>query len=160
MIQGGQSVLVIGYGNEARGDDAVGPQTARRIAHQSPVGVEAIAVHQLTPELAEPISLAGKVIFVDARPASDGDAQAPRVSVGPITADEAHELRSHRIDPAALLMLAKLLFGRCPPAWMVTIAASSFEPLAPLSAEALRGVDEAAVQIMALMDIEKPLGLA
>ena len=47
-------VLVIGYGNELRGDDGVGPRVARELSPRLGVsfGVSAIDVHQLMPELA------------------------------------------------------------------------------------------------------------
>jgi hydrogenase maturation protease len=44
-------LLVIGYGNELRSDDGVGPRVARAVAEWRLPGVEAIAVHQLTLEL-------------------------------------------------------------------------------------------------------------
>ena len=39
-------LLVIGYGNELRGDDGVGPWVARSVADWQVAGVEAVAVHQ------------------------------------------------------------------------------------------------------------------
>ena len=44
--------LVIGYGNEPRGDDAIGPQVAQCVSAWSRPEVVGLAVHQLTPELA------------------------------------------------------------------------------------------------------------
>ena len=58
--------LVIGYGNELRGDDAVGPEVARCVAEWRRPEVVGIAVHQLTPELAVALSEVAVVIFVDA----------------------------------------------------------------------------------------------
>src|SRR5215472_4005839 len=60
-------VLIIGYGNPLRADDGVGWRMACRLGElvrDEPF--EVLAVHQLTPELAEPISRAELVIFVDA----------------------------------------------------------------------------------------------
>ena len=48
--------LVIGYGNELRGDDAVGPLVARTAESWQRPGLRALAVQQLTPELAEDIA--------------------------------------------------------------------------------------------------------
>ncbi len=56
-------LLVIGYGSDLRGDDAAGLLADRRLAR---LGFHAIAVHQLTPELAEQVAAARQVIFLDA----------------------------------------------------------------------------------------------
>ena len=57
-------ILVIGYGNELRRDDGLGPRVAASLAGP---GVRALAVRQLTPELAEEVATARLVVFVDAR---------------------------------------------------------------------------------------------
>lgn len=59
--------LIIGYGNPLRGDDAVGFLAAERLSRTiADPGVTVLAVHQITPELAEPVSRARRVIFMDA----------------------------------------------------------------------------------------------
>ena len=50
--------LVIGYGNTLRGDDAVGPRAAAAVHGGGLPGVDALAVAQLTPVLAEPLAAA------------------------------------------------------------------------------------------------------
>jgi Ni,Fe-hydrogenase maturation factor len=55
------AILVIGYGNELRGDDAIGQWVAR-----------AVAAHQLTPELAEDLAHTDYAVFVDAYRAEAG----------------------------------------------------------------------------------------
>jgi hydrogenase maturation protease len=47
-------VLVLGYGNTLRRDDAVGPLAAEAVAGWGRPGVLALALPQLLPELAEP----------------------------------------------------------------------------------------------------------
>src|SRR5258708_21465848 len=60
--------LVIGYGNELCGDDGLGWRVAQDLAARQFDGdVEIMALRQLNPELAEPISQADRVIFIDAR---------------------------------------------------------------------------------------------
>jgi hydrogenase maturation protease len=62
----GSPVVVIGYGNEVRGDDGVGPRVARVVAGWQLPHVKALAVHQLLPELVESFAEASAVVFVDA----------------------------------------------------------------------------------------------
>ena len=114
--------LIIGYGNPLRGDDGVG----WRVAAALPDGAaDVLTVHQLTPELAEPIGRAEAVVFVDA--AAEGPAGAVRCwaleGVGSPPASQG----SHLTTPDALLSLAAALYGRRPPAHIVTIAGQSFE---------------------------------
>ena len=60
------SLLVIGYGNTLRRDDGVGPKLADAVAALGLTGVRTLACALLTPELAEAVSQAQRVIFVDA----------------------------------------------------------------------------------------------
>src|SRR5262245_16832288 len=59
-------VMVLGYGNTLRRDDAVGPLVAEAVSRWGRPDVVALAVPQLVPELAEPLSRARLAIFVDA----------------------------------------------------------------------------------------------
>jgi hydrogenase maturation protease len=112
-------LLVIGYGNELRGDDGVGPVVARAVEAWCLPGVTAIATHGLTPELAEPIARATNVVFVDAR--CDGD----EVKVVEILPAAAPRL-GHASDPGWLVALAESLWGRRPRAWLITVPAVTF----------------------------------
>ena len=60
-------VLVIGWGNPARGDDGLAWHALKHLT-AGPLGehVAVILRHQLTPELAERVLQAQRVIFVDA----------------------------------------------------------------------------------------------
>ena len=129
--------FIIGYGNPLRGDDSLGWHAARLLAGLAPVhGAEVLTRHQLMPELAEPVSEAATVIFVDA--ASEG---APgllrwrRVEPQPGPASFTHHL-----SPEALLGMAMELYGRCPRAFAVSIAGGDFtcgEELSPAVRAAL-----------------------
>jgi hydrogenase maturation protease len=134
---GERSSLVIGYGNLFRHDDAVGWHIAKAIAEWRLPNVQALAVHQLTPELAEPIARATQVIFVDA--VEKGEVQAttvtelkPAMSVATF---------AHTSDPRSLLALSQCLYGRCPPAWHVSVPGSDFQMGEGLSQNAREGIE-------------------
>src|SRR5579862_3803538 len=63
----GPRILIVGYGNPLRRDDALGWHASRLLA-EALVGkdVEVITCHQLTPELAEPLSRCQRAVFIDA----------------------------------------------------------------------------------------------
>jgi hydrogenase maturation protease len=111
-------LLVIGYGNELRRDDGVGPHVARAVAAWGERGVRALAVHQLTPELTEDIAGAEEVVFVDA---------AAELSFAPVAAAASGALTEHACGPAALLALAEALYGRRPAAWLLTVPARDLD---------------------------------
>jgi len=120
--------LVIGYGNPLRADDGLGWVVAQRLQaeldkdrHHGDVVV--LAEHQLTPELAEPISRARLVVFVDAR---EG-AQPGRVDCRPVVSTgDGSVAFSHDVDPSSLLQMARLLYGACPTALSITVDGDDF----------------------------------
>ena len=132
-------ILVIGYGNELRGDDAIGLRVAEAVDAWQLPNVRALAVPQLTPELSEDIAAARQVVFVDAT----SEPSIHEVQVRPLEARAVEPGGSHRSDPAGLLALAQAVFGHAPPAWLIAVPAADFAFGAPLSPLAQRGVEAA-----------------
>lgn len=110
--------LIIGYGNSLRSDDGAGQTVAE--AFFDIKGVEAIAIHQLTPELAENIARAEQVYFVDATPID-------QLKICPIEAIENERTFGHFVDPRALLNLTFTLYAYVPMSYLVLIPAINFE---------------------------------
>src|SRR5208282_5443431 len=107
-------ILVVGYGNELRGDDGAGPAAAEALREQLPRQlVEVLAVHQLLPELIERINRARLVVFIDA----DCDAPAGRVRREQLTERHAgSDVIGHQQSPESLLTMARELYGYAPSA--------------------------------------------
>lgn len=125
-------VLVVGYGNLLRGDDAAGPRVARTLRS---CGFPAIEVHQLTPELAALVSRVQLAIFVDA-----DTALAPgQVRVTPVREGGESPLE-HHASPAGVLRLAREAYGQAPPALLIAIGGESYELGRKLSRPARRAV--------------------
>jgi len=89
----------------------------------------------LTPELAEPISRARCVIFVDA--SIDAPAE---VRLRPLSPGESGQILAHAANPQTLLALARDVFGYAPEAWWLTIPAQNLEIGEELSASAQQGL--------------------
>jgi hydrogenase maturation protease len=123
--------LIIGYGNPLRGDDAFGYRAAERIPG-------AIAVHQLTPELMDPISRAGRVIFLDA--AADGG-EPGEIRRRPLIPAAAATDFTHHATPESLLAGALALYGRAPEALLITVNAATFDLSDTLSPEVQKALD-------------------
>ncbi len=131
-------VLIIGYGNPLREDDGIGWAAAEKIAEfglqdsdfnathypeeaNKPLRITVEALHQLLPELAEPISRADLVIFVDAAVGGE-PGEIRRADLTP----EMERLGafSHHVGPSELLECARVLYGRFPPATLFTVTAA------------------------------------
>lgn len=126
-------ILIIGYGNELRRDDGVGPRVAEAVAAWRRPGLRTLVCHQLAPELAEVIAQARAVIFVDAA-LSSGESTVQARPVEPLPTRSA---LAHAGEPRGLLALARDVFGQCPPAWVIAVPALDFgfgEQLSPLAA--------------------------
>ena len=138
-------LLVIGYGNPVRRDDGAGPRVAEAIEELKLPGVRTIACQQLSPEDADPISRARKVIFVDAAvDKTDG------VHFRPLVPGETTQLMAHSADPRTMLALARDVFGHCPEAWWLTIPAENTGFSEELSPSVRRSLKEAVEKIEAL----------
>ncbi|MFA5976354.1 MAG: hydrogenase maturation protease [Elusimicrobiota bacterium] len=117
--------LVIGYGNPLRTDDGLGWQAAACLAQAcSESDVRILTCHQLTPELAETISQAERVAFIDA---SEGGSPGELV-VEPVQASPTENtILDHAVNPSRLLAYARQLYHVSPPAVVFSIRCHSFE---------------------------------
>lgn len=116
--------LVIGYGNPLRADDGFGWQVAKQLAATLPAETATVlTLHQLTPELANEITRATLVVFVDVH--ADGEPGKLVVRTLFQDADQPAAF-SHDVDAQAVLALAQTLYGVCPPAVMVSVGGGDF----------------------------------
>lgn len=125
-------ILIIGYGNQLRRDDGVGPALARMVAGRCRARcVRVIEAHQLVPELADEIASpeVSAVIFMDARVVQDVSRiglLSQDVEIVRIYPETSTASLGHHFAPSALLVYAALLHGRQPPAWLVSVPGADF----------------------------------
>jgi hydrogenase maturation protease len=130
-------VLLIGYGNTLRGDDALGPMALERLRTTLPE-MEYISCHQLGPELAERLAACDLAVFVDA----SGNGEPGAVHVVRLSPEPSHAASfTHHVQPTALLHLAKELYGRAPQAMLVTGTGATFDSGEELSAQGQLALD-------------------
>jgi hydrogenase maturation protease len=117
-------IAIIGYGNTLRGDDAIGWLAAEELSTRiDDPRVKLIRKHQLNPELAETISRFDAVLFVDAtNEGTPGEVRCHKVE--PRLHDSG---LTHSASPAALLVLARELYGRAPRGYLVTLCGESYD---------------------------------
>ncbi|WP_169977940.1 hydrogenase maturation protease [Tautonia rosea] len=145
----GGKVLILGFGNVLRGDDGIGPRVAETVAGWDLCGVVALAAHQLVPEFAEPIHKARVVIFVDAVRSSNSESES--VSTIPLHPRATASPLGHVSDPEQLLALARDVFCRCPPAYLIRVPASDVNLGDSLSPLAEAGIHKAFDHISTLL---------
>jgi hydrogenase maturation protease len=117
-------VLIVAYGNPLRGDDGVGWIVAEQLQRTLvPPEVEILKLQQLVPEIAEELSHANAVIFVDA----SCDGVPGEIRRKPVTAPPGKVRFSHHLSPADVLELARQLYGAAPQAFCVSLTGQCFE---------------------------------
>ncbi|MGA7932301.1 MAG: hydrogenase maturation protease [Kovacikia sp.] len=138
-----QSILVIGYGNPLRRDDGVGQQIAKQIATWNLPNVEAIAAHQLTPEVVESLARVDRAIFIDAYRATAD----PEIQVKPVELARSGMTSGHWCEPQVLLAMTQVLYDYHPQAWWVMVPGVNFELGDKLSPIAEQGMVAALAEV-------------
>lgn len=145
--------LVIGLGNPLRGDDRFGWEVIDRLDLIDIPNLKTLCRHQLTPELAEDVSLSDPVIFVDASlESSPGEASITEVNPLYISLDH---FSTHDLSPQGILNLCQNLYQTNPTAYLVSIGAKTFEPGETLSPEVENNLDHIISQILQLIKKKK-----
>jgi hydrogenase maturation protease len=149
-----RKTLVIGYGNPLRCDDAVGQIVAQRFATSyADASTEVRTLFQLVPELAEDISAAEMVVFVDASATlAPGEVRCEPIECAPTSSSD--ESFTHRVTPHGLLLMSRELYGKVPRAWLVSIGGVVFGHGEGLSQQLAVKVDEICEQIRGILTRE------
>jgi hydrogenase maturation protease len=146
-IESAPWLVVIGYGNELRGDDGAGPKVARTVGALHLPGVKVLAVHTLTPEIADEIASAELVLFVDA----SASLELRGLQVVPLTPAAPGKCLGHSADPCWLLTLTAHLHGQAPQARLLRITAPNLDFGEQLSSLCQRAVEDAVKNIARLV---------
>lgn len=152
----GRVLLVIGYGNTLRRDDGAGIALAAALTAVLPARgqpVHSLTVPQLMPEVAAEMAAeaVAAVVFVDA-------ALVPgrwAIQIEQIAEAVSSPALGHQLAPATLLLYARLLYGRQPPAWLVTVPGVDFglgAGFSPAVARLLAGAPRVADQLLSEME--------
>lgn len=110
-IQPAPRLLLFGYGNPGRGDDALGPLVIERINERQFPRVSCLTDMQLLIEHADDLTGFDQVIFVDADMSCDEPFEWSAV-----TAARDDSYTSHALTPAALLFVYQQAYQQTIPA--------------------------------------------
>jgi hydrogenase maturation protease len=132
-------LLVFGWGNPSRGDDALGPLLIGRIEAMQLPGVECLTDFQLQVEHALDLHGRQRILFVDA----SLKAAAP-FTAEPILAARDASFTTHAMTPQSVLQVYRDLEDQDPPpCWLLAIRGERFELGEPPSEAARRHLEAA-----------------
>lgn len=122
-------ILVFGWGNPSRGDDALGPRFVEAIEALKLPGVECLTDFQLQVEHALDLQGRSRVLFVDASLKAAAPFEAKLIA-----AEKDASFTTHAMSPQAVLQVyCDLQDEEPPPTWLLAIRGEGFELGEPLS---------------------------
>ena len=132
-------LLVFGWGNPSRGDDALGPLFVERVAAGNFPGVDCLTDFQLQVEHALDLAGRQRVLFVDASLSATAPFEISRL--WPARGDR---FSTHAVAPEAVMQVYVELHDEPPPACtLLALRGVDFELGAGLSPAASRALDAA-----------------
>jgi hydrogenase maturation protease len=132
-------LLLFGYGNPGRGDDALGPELIGRLAQLHLAGAECQNDMQLQVEHVTDLAACDRVLFIDA----DMSCAEP-CDFSEISAEKDGSYTSHAMSPAALIYAYRQVYGKnAPPAFLLRIRGYNFMLGDPLSGQAAANLNAA-----------------
>jgi hydrogenase maturation protease len=116
-------VLIFGWGNPSRGDDALGPLFVERIEALALPGVECLTDFQLQVEHALDLASRVRILFVDASREA-----APPFAVSPLEPARDASFTTHAMTPEAVMQVyVELHDADPPPCTLLAIRGERFE---------------------------------
>jgi hydrogenase maturation protease len=134
-----QKILLIGIGNNCRGDDGLGWKFIELVESMGLDFIDREFRYQLQVEDAVLISEYDVVYFVDAT----YEKMDKGFELRPCIAFDEEQVSSHAQSPGAILRLANDLYQKFPEAWILAIGGESWEIQTSLSETAERNLVEA-----------------
>ncbi|HSM99077.1 MAG TPA: hydrogenase maturation protease [Gallionella sp.] len=145
-------ILLFGYGNPGRGDDALGPELITRIEEMQFAGVECQNDMQLQVEHVTDLAGCDRVLFIDA----DMSCAEPFELSG-IRPEKDGSYTSHAMNPTALLHAYRQVYSKdAPPAFLLRIRGYDFGLGDPLTEKASANLDAATKLVVELCAAASP----
>ena len=137
--------LIVGYGDELRGDDAAGSIVVNTVDGWQLPSIKTIFTHYLTEALIYDVAAADYAIFVSSCPDSS---RARTIQIDPIEqGNQTHQSLAvkdiHTCNPRTLIDLSQQTYGREPQAWFLQVPIANVTEGEDLSSTTQRGCDDA-----------------
>ena len=116
--------VIIGYGNELRGEDAFGHEVIKELQKAPLKDTKLLSVHQLTPERVLELLSADEVVFIDT--CYDEESHYALAS----SLNEQHSLNlTHHIAPKTIMYMLKTLYNKHPTFSIYSMLSSNFDKI-------------------------------
>ncbi|MGB9681371.1 MAG: hydrogenase maturation protease [bacterium] len=135
------NILIIGYGNQTRQDDSLGPYVAEALEKKLP-NIDIEITQEIGPEFCEELINYGLVIFIDA-----GVEQEEELIIRELSSHFRSTPFSHHMHPETLLAITERLYNRCPKAYLVSIKGYSFDFGFEISSKAKTSAERAIEEV-------------
>ena len=133
------AITIFAWGNESRGDDAIGSILARKIINLDNPAINIVEDHQLNIEHVIDMAAEVPTLFIDASVAVETDYALEKLKPFP---DDS--ISTHSVSPVALLNLFEQIVGKtAPDAYMLHVRGTSFELGEGISASTSESVKKA-----------------
>lgn len=137
------ALLILAYGNTARGDDGLGPCLLHTLQRWQAAGrltrrLQLLEDFQLQPEHVLDLRTPRQVVFVDA-----SRTDPPPYRIHPLSANPRPQVHSHALDPNDLLGLYREVYGPPPPARLLAVRGEAFDFTEELSTSARHNAQRA-----------------
>lgn len=151
-----ENILVYGYGNPGRQDDALGIMLAGEIekwkVEQSLDSLEVDMNYQLNIEDAEKISNFHTVIFVDA-----SVNEMDHFKMQKVIPDMKTDFSMHAVTPSFVTGLCQRIYGKLPDVYQLEIRGYSWEFMQTVTKKALNNLQQATDYVMDYLEKKKNL---
>lgn len=116
--------IIIGYGNDLRGEDGFGVEVVRELQNKVKKDTKLIEAYQLTPELCLELLVADEIIFIDA--AFSGDSHYKLACIlEPLNQTNL----SHHISPKMILSILNGVYNRYPSYQIYSMLTNEFDKI-------------------------------
>lgn len=116
--------VIVGYGNELRGEDAFGVDVIEALQKQELPNTKLLSVMQLTPELTLELLEATHIVFVDA-----AFSQTDNYALACSREIQKDATLSHHISPQTILMFLATLYKKEPTYEIFSMLSANFDKI-------------------------------
>ncbi|MCX8064000.1 MAG: hydrogenase maturation protease [Candidatus Hydrogenedentes bacterium] len=132
-------VLILAFGNVARGDDSLGIRFGECISNENVENVDVEMDYQLKIEMSADLLNYDKVVFVDASVSCREPFEFYKIEP-----DTSLGFTTHSMKPETLLTVCKSCFGKTPTeTWILAIRGYNFDLADEISERALKNLSDA-----------------
>jgi hydrogenase maturation protease len=114
--------IIVGYGNELRGEDAFGGDVIKELEKKSLQESKLISTFLLTPELLLELFEADEIIFIDA-----AYSEQNQYALASLLLTESESNLSYNLTPQSLMQMLKSLYDLTPKYLVYSLLTNSFE---------------------------------